>query len=330
MSEQVSSGFDDRPIVALCGGIGGAKLALGLYHVVAPGRLTVVVNIGDDFEHLGLNISPDIDTVLYTLSGLADPVRGWGQVDETWACMKALEALGGETWFQLGDRDLATHIERTRRLRSGESLSAVTEALVQSLGIAARVMPMSDDPVRTVVETEEGALPFQEFFVRRQCLPRVRAVRYDGAASAAALPAILDQIARPELAAIVLCPSNPYLSIDPILAIPGLRNALSAAPAPVIAVSPIVGGRAIKGPAAKMMAELGFEASPVAIARHYGELIDGFILDTADSGLAGEIRCETLVTDTIMESLGDRKELARTCLAFATALSSVAHQETGS
>jgi LPPG:FO 2-phospho-L-lactate transferase len=313
--------FDGRPVTALCGGIGGAKLALGLSRVLAPGQLRVVVNTGDDFEHLGLHISPDIDTVLYTLSGLADPVRGWGQVDETWAFMAALEALGGETWFRLGDRDLATHVERTRRLRAGESLSSVVEAFAQSLGIATRILPMSDDSVRTVVETDEGALAFQDYFVRRQCRPRVSAMRYDGADTAGVLPAVLDTIADPQQTAIILCPSNPYLSIDPILAIPSLRRALMAAPAPLIAVSPIVAGRAIKGPTAKLMAELGLEVSSAEIARYYGDLIDGFVLDTADADLAAGIGCPTHVTNTVMESLGDREQLARTCLSFAAALS---------
>lgn len=310
-----------RPVTALCGGIGGAKLALGLSRVLAPRQLTVVVNTGDDFEHLGLHISPDVDTVLYTLSGLADPVRGWGQVDETWVFMAALEALGGETWFRLGDRDLATHVERTRRLRAGESLSSVVEAFARSLGLAARILPMSDDSVRTVLETDEGVLAFQDYFVRRQCRPRVSAVRYHGAEIAAALPAVLDAIADPRQAGIIICPSNPYLSIDPLLAIPALRRAISAASAPVIAVSPIVAGRAIKGPTAKLMAELGLEVSSTEIARYYEDLIDGFIVDTADADSAEAIGCPTHVTNTLMESLGDRDRLAGTCLHFAAALS---------
>lgn len=319
MVEQNAPHLDDRPVVALCGGIGGAKLALGLYHVLAPGRLTVIVNTGDDFEHLGLSISPDIDTVLYTLSGLADPVRGWGRRDETWAFMAALGGLGGQTWFQLGDGDLATHVERTRRLGAGEKLSEVVDDFAQSLGIAARILPMSDDRVRTLVETGEGTLAFQDYFVRRQCMPRVSAVRYDGAEAAAALPAALDALADPRLGAVILCPSNPYLSIDPILAIPALRSALGAARAPVIAVSPIVAGRAIKGPTAKLMAELGAEVSSAGIARYYGDLIGGFVLDTADADIASDVGCQTLVTNTIMETLADREELARNCLAFAAA-----------
>ena len=319
MTEQPALGLDERPVVALCGGIGGAKLALGLYHVLAPGRLTVVVNTGDDFEHLGLVISPDIDTVLYTLSGLADPVRGWGLAEETWAFMAALGRLGGETWFQLGDSDLATHIERARRLGAGEPLSAIVNAFARSLEIAARILPMSDDRVRTMVDTDEGILAFQDYFVRRQCKPQARAVRYDGAETAAALPTILDGLADPRLAAIIICPSNPHLSIGPMLAIPALRSALLAARAPVIAVSPIVAGRAIKGPAAKLMAEVGAEVSSAGIAGYYGDLIDGFVLDTADADVAPDVGCPTLVTNTIMETLADRMDLARNCLAFAAA-----------
>lgn len=313
-----------RPVVALCGGIGGAKLALGLYKALPPGHLTVIVNTGDDFEHLGLAISPDIDTVLYTLSGRADPGRGWGQRDESWAFMQALGALGGETWFRLGDRDLATHVERTRRLRAGEPLSAVVADFARAWGIAGHVLPMSDDSVRTLVETDEGVLPFQDYFVRRQCAPRVRAVRYEGAATAKALPGAVEAVGNPRVAAVVLCPSNPWLSIDPMLAIPALRNALAAAPAPVIAVSPIVGGRAIKGPTAKIMGELGLEASAATIARHYAGLIDGFILDRTDDGLAETIGCATRVTNTVMESLAERIEVARTCLAFAAELEAAA------
>jgi LPPG:FO 2-phospho-L-lactate transferase len=317
MVEQNAPHLDDRPVVALCGGIGGAKLALGLYHVLAPGRLTVIVNTGDDFGHLGLSISPDIDTVLYTLSDLADPVRGWGRRDETWAFMAALGRLGGQTWFQLGVGDLATHVERTRRLSAGETLSDVIDGFARSLGIGARILPMSDDRVRTLVDTDEGTLAFQDYFVRRQCEPRAKVVRYEGAETAAALPAALEALADPELAAIILCPSNPYLSIDPILAIPALRSALEAARAPVIAVSPIIAGRAIKGPAAKLMADLGAEVSSAGIARYYGGLIDGFVLDAADADLAPHVGCPTLVTNIIMETLADRRELARKCLAFA-------------
>lgn len=309
-----------RPVVALCGGIGGAKLALGLERILAPGQLTVVVNTGDDFEHLGLAISPDIDTVLYTLSGLADPVRGWGRRDETWAFMQALEGLGGETWFQLGDRDLATHVERTRRLRAGEPLSTIVAGFARAWGVNARILPMSDDRVRTVVETDEGVLAFQEFFVRRQCAPRVRSIRYDGAESAAALPAALAALGDRDLAAIVVCPSNPWLSIDPLLAIPALRRAITDSPAPVIAVSPIVAGRSLKGPTAKIMADLGVEVSATAIARHYGDLVDGFMVDRADAGLAGDLGWPVQVSDTVMHSLADRTGLARRCLDFALSL----------
>ena len=235
-------------VLALSGGIGGAKLALGLSRVLSdPSSLMVVANPGDDFEHLGLTICPDLDTLIYTLSGLADPARGWGRRDETWTFMAALKALGGETWFQLGDGDLALHVERTRRLRTGECLSAITAHLCRRLGIGARVVPACDQPLRTVVETADGALPFQHYFVRDCCAPVVRGFGYAGAGEARPIPAILEALADPALEAVVLCPSNPYISIDPILAVPGLRQAMVEALAPVIAVSPVVGGRAIKG-----------------------------------------------------------------------------------
>lgn len=304
-------------VLALSGGIGGAKLALGLDRVLAPGALAVLVNTGDDFRHLGLHVSPDIDTVLYTLSGLSDRERGWGRADESWVFMEALEALGGETWFQLGDRDLATHVERTRRLAAGDPLSAITADFAASWGVSARILPMSDDPVRTVLDTADGTLAFQDFFVRRRAEPQIRAIRYEGADTAAPLPAAVSLIADPGLDAIVLCPSNPYLSVDPMLAMPGLRAALTAAPAPVIAVSPIVGGRAVKGPTAKIMAELGRDVSVATIAEHYAGLIDVLVIDEADAGAAATLPCEARVAPTVMESLADREALARTCLDIA-------------
>ncbi|MCH8001485.1 MAG: YvcK family protein, partial [Proteobacteria bacterium] len=221
------------PVLALCGGIGGAKLALGLYRHLAPGALSVAVNTGDDFEHLGLHISPDIDTVLYTLSGTDNPDTGWGRADETWTFMAALEALGGETWFRLGDGDLALHVERTRRLGAGESLSEVCAAFARRFGLDARILPMTGDPLRTVVHTPDGPLPFQHYFVRERCEPRVTGVTFAGAEAARPSPEILRALADPALAAVVICPSNPYLSIDPILAVPGIRIALGACPAPV-------------------------------------------------------------------------------------------------
>lgn len=308
------------PVLALCGGIGGAKLALGLYRHLAPGVLGIAVNTGDDFEHLGLHVSPDIDTVLYTLSGQDNPETGWGRADETWTFMAALAGLGGETWFQLGDADLALHVERTRRLRAGESLSEVCAAFAERFGLHAHILPMTDDPLRTVVHTPAGPLPFQHYFVRERCEPRVSAVSFEGAASARPNGEILRALADPALRAVVVCPSNPYLSIDPILAVPGMRIALGACPAPVVAVSPVVGGRAIKGPTAKIMAELGVPVTNAAIAAHYEGLIDGLVLNRADAAEAAELSVPALVTETVMTGLEGRVALAQTALAFAEEL----------
>jgi LPPG:FO 2-phospho-L-lactate transferase len=307
-------------ILALSGGIGGAKLALGLYRVLSAGELTLVVNSGDDFEHLGLTICPDLDTTLYTLAGLANPELGWGRRDETWTFMKTLESLGGESWFRLGDGDLALHVERTRRLKAGETLSAVIAAVAARLGIQATILPMSDDPVRTRVATDAGELAFQDYFVRLRCAPQVRALRFAGAAAAAVAPGALAALAAPQLEAIILCPSNPYLSVDPILAVPGMRAALRSSGAPVIAVTPLVGGEAIKGPTAKIMRELGLAPSPLTIAHHYAGLIDGFVLDARDSALAPQFALPVHVTDTVMVALTDRERLAREALSFAARL----------
>lgn len=304
-------------IVALCGGVGGAKLAFGLAQVLPPERLTVIVNTGDDFEHLGLHVSPDIDTVLYTLSGLADRERGWGLAGESWAFMDALGRIGGEQWFLLGDRDLATHVERTRRLRSGETLSTVTAALARALGIAHAIVPMSDDPVRTIVTTPDGELEFQRYFVAERCAPVVTALRFAGAESAAIAPGAAAALARPDLGAVVVCPSNPYLSIDPILAVPGMRAALAACAAPVIAVSPLVGGKAIKGPTAKLMQELGITPDVAAIVQHYAGLITRMVIDHADAAHAATLACPTLVAQTVMTCDADRIALARTVLDWA-------------
>jgi LPPG:FO 2-phospho-L-lactate transferase len=306
-------------VVAISGGIGGAKLALGLYRVLPAQGLSVIVNCGDDFDHFGLTLCPDIDTTLYTLAGLANPELGWGRRDETWAFMQTLAALGGPTWFRLGDRDLALHAERTRRLARGESLSAVTAAVAGQLGITAAIIPMSDDPVRTRVQTLEGELAFQDYFVRLRCVPAVTALRFDGAESARPSPAAVAALtARPDV--IVLCPSNPYLSVDPILAVPGMRELLRAAGAPVIAVSPLVGGAAVKGPTAKIMRELGVPTTAAAIARHYAGIIDGFVLDSRDAAAVGDIDCHVKVTHTVMQTLEDRDHLAREVLEFASVL----------
>jgi LPPG:FO 2-phospho-L-lactate transferase len=306
----------DHKIVAVCGGIGGAKLALGLDRRFGAG-LTVIVNTGDDFEHLGLHISPDIDTVLYTLGGLSDPERGWGRADETWHFMEGLHAIGGEVWFRLGDRDLAMHIERTHQLHSGVSLTDFTATTAKRLGIAAAVLPMSDDPVSTVVHTNEGALPFQEYFVRRRCEPVLLRVVFEKAAQARPSEVALAALRDPDLAAVVICPSNPFLSIDPILAIPQLRDAIRDAHAPVVAVSPLIGGQAVKGPTAKIMSELSLDSDPSAIARHYDGLIDGLIVDHRDRDAAVTLPVAVHVTGTLMQSLEDRDRLAEECVAFA-------------
>ena len=314
---------DGGPVVALSGGIGGAKLALGLYRVLGPDRLTVIANCGDDFEHLGLHVSPDLDTLMYTLAGLANQEAGWGRAGETWTFMTALEALGGETWFRLGDGDLATHLERTRRLQAGESLTRITADFAQRLGIRARLVPMSDDRVPTVVETSQGRLPFQRYFVEQGSAPAAKGFVYQGAAAARPGPAALDALGLPGLRTVVICPSNPFLSIDPILALPAVRAALAACSAPVIAVSPIVGGAAVKGPTAKIMRELGLPPTPATIARHYGSLLDGFVLDEQDAAEAAEVPMPTLVTRTLMDTLAARDSLARDVLAFAMRLAAV-------
>ena len=310
--------------VALSGGVGGAKLALGLCDVLEdPGRLTVVANTGDDFEHLGLKICPDLDTLTYTLAGLANEESGWGRAGESGAFMEALGALGGETWFFLGDKDLAIHVERTLRLRAGETLSAVTTALSARLSIRARIVPMSDDPMPTVVETPQGPLAFQHYFVRERCRPKVLGFRHEGAEQARPCAAFIDALAAPDLGAVIVCPSNPYISIDPILAVPGVRAALTACAAPVIAVSPIVGGQAIKGPTAKMMAERNIAPSAAAIAEHYAGLIDGLVLDQADRAEADGIAATGIaveVTRTVMTARMEKQTLARAVLAFAERL----------
>ena len=307
----------DARVLALCGGVGGAKLALGLYRTLSSGRLTVAINTGDDFEHLGLHISPDIDTVTYTLAGLNDTERGWGLAEESWQFMSALRGLGGEAWFQLGDRDLATHVLRTMRMKAGETLSQVTSGFASRLGIDAILIPMSDDSVRTTVQTNEGNLPFQRYFVEHQCKPQVRAIEFEGVLEARPHPKLLDALADPELTAIVICPSNPYLSVDPMLALPGMREALRRAKAPVIAVSPIVGGEAIKGPTAKIMRELDLPVTIRSIADHYKGLIDGLIVDNVDAAEASLLDVRVGVTGAVMTSLDDRERLARTVVDFA-------------
>lgn len=302
-------------VVALSGGIGGAKLALGLYRILPPGALTVVANTGDDFEHLGLAVSPDLDTLLYTLAGIDNPDTGWGRRGETWTFMGALERLGGESWFKLGDGDLAIHVERTRRLAAGDSLSQIAKDFGRRLGITARLLPMTDDRVRTRLLTAEGWLDFQDYFVRLHCAPAVREIAFAGASAARPHPDLLSALADPALRMVVICPSNPFISIDPILSLPGVREALRSCPAPVVAVSPIIGGKAVKGPTAKMMAELGLPVGAAAVARHYGDILAHYVIDEADARAVADFDLPLTATHTLMETLADREALARVVLA---------------
>ncbi len=322
LSDRPRSGTVHRPpsVVALAGGVGGAKLADGLARCLPPENLTIVVNTGDDFEHWGLKICPDLDTVCYTLAGLANPETGWGRADETFITLEAISQLGGPDWFRIGDRDLATHLERTRRLRAGQPLSQIVRDFCRAWGIGPTILPMTDDPVATMVDTvEQGELSFQEYFVHQRCEPKVRGFRFDGIEKARPAPGVLDAIRRAD--AVVFCPSNPWVSIDPILK----TLSLSGRGVGVrVAVSPIIAGQTVKGPAAKMFAELGIEPSALAVASHYGESISGFILDTVDAALAHEIQelgISPLVVPTLMKSAQDRQRLAQDVLHFVERLS---------
>ena len=311
-------------IVALAGGVGGAKLAHGLAQILPPEDLTVIVNTGDDFEHYGLYICPDLDTVCYTLAGLANPETGWGRVNETWNVIENASKLGGPAWFRLGDQDLGTHLERTRRLTEGQTLTQITRDFCRAWGVEHTILPMSDQPVRTIVETDEGGLAFQEYFVHRHCEPRVKGFRFDGVDGAEPAPGAREAIQSAD--AVVICPSNPWVSIDPILQVFSLtpsplsrRERGWGEGKPVIAVSPIIGGQAVKGPAAKMYRELGIEPSAVAVANHYCDLATGFVLDQIDKQLKGDImglNMHTLVTNTFMNSHDDRSQLAQDVLNF--------------
>src|SRR5271165_5838902 len=310
-------------VVALSGGIGGAKLALGLSRTMPAENLLVVANVGDDFEHLGLHISPDTDTLVYTLAGLDNTKLGWGRQDETWSFMETLAALGGEDWFRLGDRDLAVHVERTRRLRRGETLSAITADFCRRLGVGPRLLPATDDRLRTRLRTDEGWLDFQDYFVRLQCRPVVRELAFEGAEGARPHTDLLAALRDERLRAVIICPSNPFISVEPILAVPGMREALSACAAPIIAVSPIIGGRAIKGPTAKIMTELGMTPSAAAVAERYGDLLDGYVMDVEDANEAGNVASRVTLVPTLMTNLAEREELARIVLEAAEALAPV-------
>lgn len=307
-------------ITALAGGVGGAKLAHGLAQILPPDQLTIIVNTGDDFEHLGLYISPDLDTVCYTLAGLANPQTGWGRADETWHTFNSMETLAGQTWFRLGDRDLGTHLVRTSRRKRGEKLSTLTQDFCRAWGIEHRVLPMTDDPVYTMVNTkEQGELAFQEYFVHQRCEPSVTGFRFAGLEKARPAPGVLDAIHQAD--AVVFCPSNPWVSIDPILAVAGIRQACAAKP--VVAVSPIIGGDVVKGPAAKMYRELGIQPSAFAVANHYADLLAGFVFDEVDESLKPQIQAlniATLVTNTIMKDDIGRFWLAKDVIDFVDSL----------
>ena len=302
-------------ITALAGGVGGAKLAHGLSLILPPEDLTVIVNTGDDFEHLGLYISPDLDTVCYTLAGLANPETGWGRMNESWNAFNNIERLGGPAWFRLGDSDLATHLERTRRQKEGRSLSQITKEFCQAWNINLTILPMTDSPVRTMVDTEDGELAFQEYFVHRRCEPRVKGFRFDGVEVAEPAPGAKEALESADV--VILCPSNPWVSIDPILRV------VKQIKKPVVAVSPIIGGEAVKGPAAKMYKELGIEPSALAVAKHYHTILKGFVLDNADKKYIEQVetmQIKTRVTDTIMKNVEDRARLAQDVLHFAGSL----------
>jgi LPPG:FO 2-phospho-L-lactate transferase len=307
-------------VLALSGGVGGAKLAAGLAAVLAPEDLTIAVNTGDDFEHLGMTICPDIDSVTYAMAGLNDTVRGWGVSGETWQAMAMLRDLGEADWFNLGDRDLGMHLARSWGLRAGETLSQVTERLTRQLGIGHAIVPMSDMPVRTQVATDEGTLDFQHYFVREQCRPVVRAIRFAGAEQAQPSPALARALIRSDLAAVIVCPSNPYLSVDPILAVAGVRTALQTCGVPVVVVSPLVGGKALKGPLGKLLDELGAPAGNQAIASHYKGLATHLVIDEADASDAQGLRASGVsvtITGTVMCDADDRERLARVALSAA-------------
>ncbi len=308
-------------IVSLAGGVGGAKLAEGFAAIVESGDYTIVVNTADDFDHLGLRICPDLDTVVYTLGGIANPATGWGIVGDTTNVLDAIRNRGGESWFLLGDQDFATHIMRTAGLTHGRTLTDVTSELCNALAVGPVVMPMTDDPVATLVQTIDGTLAFQDYFVRRQQQDDVLGVTFQGAAEATANPPALEAIAHASL--LVINPSNPIVSIGPIIAVPGYGDALRTTPAIRVAVSPIIGGKALKGPADRMLTSLGHESSALGVARIYAEFIDGMVIDHADRDIAAEISelgIDVLVTDTIMSNVADRARLAGEVIEFASTI----------
>ncbi|TAL03239.1 MAG: 2-phospho-L-lactate transferase [Rhodospirillaceae bacterium] len=308
-------------VTVLTGGVGGAKLVLGLTRVMPPGQITAIINTGDDFRHLGLWVSPDIDTLLYTLSGRSNEERGWGRAGETWNFIDALRSLGGEDWFALGDGDLALHVERTRRLAQGDSLSAISAAFAQAWGLTTHFLPMSDDGIATFIDTAGGELAFQRYFVEHRCQPAATGIRFVGAAAAKPAPGVLEAITGADTDAIIIAPSNPFLSIDPILAVPAIADALRRTSAPCIAVSPIVGGQAVKGPTVKLMTELGIAITPVAIASHYEGIIDALLIDQRDLDVGPTVALPHAYADTLMKTLADRERVARAALSLAREIS---------
>lgn len=312
-------------ILALAGGVGGAKLAQGLQLALPSGELTVVVNTADDFDHYALRICPDLDTVLYTLGGLANPATGWGIEGDTFHTLDSIARYGRDPWFKLGDRDFATHILRTERLRAGATLTAVMAELATALEIPSRILPMTDDPVATLVDTPAGRLEFQDYFVGRRQADEVTGVVFTGIDNARVPDGVAGALMVAD--AIVMCPSNPIVSVGPILAVPGLRAALDRSAAPIVAISPIVGGKALKGPADRMLASLGHEVSAAGVAAIYSGLIDGLVIDEQDHELAPRIvdlGIEVLVTETIMGGPEDRQRLAEETLAFTARLAPAA------
>ena len=309
----------EKKVLALCGGVGGAKLALGLTKVLPPEQLSIAVNTADDFDHLGLRICPDLDTVTYTLAEVNNREAGWGRADESWHCMEALAELGGETWFKLGDRDIATHLFRRSQLNQGLSVSQVTANLCQNLGIAHSVFPMSDYPVGTEVKTDNGWLNFQHYFVQQQCRPKINEIRFVGAEVAQPSPKFKAALKDSNLGCVIICPSNPFLSIDPVLAVCGIRKLLTEIDAPVIAVSPVIGGKAVKGPTAKIMQELALEITPNTVVSHYADFLSGFVLDSQDAEQQNRLPASITVQvcNTLMISLQDRIDLAKECLLLA-------------
>ena len=308
-------------VLALAGGVGGAKLALGLSRILPPERLVIVVNTGDDEQFHGLHVSPDLDTMTYTLSGLYNPETGWGIDGDTFETLQMLNRLGADTWFNLGSRDFAMHIRRTELLAQGSSLSQVTAQLTAKLGIEHPIIPMSDQPVRTVLETNDGTLSMQEYFVKRRAEPVVNSISYVGAADAQPSPGFASALEA--ATTIVICPSNPFLSVAPVLAIPGVRDAIAEHRAPRVAVSPIVGGTAVRGPAGKIMQELGADVSAVGVAREYRQVCDVLVLDSQDEGLADAVAAEGVeaaVMPTIMQTDEDKVQLAERVLALASDL----------